>query len=52
MVKHIGSATFCNGISPHQELLDKIEAYDLSCHTPNECVTFVYELKKLVESYG
>ena len=52
VVKRINNATFCNNTSPHQELIDKIKAYDLSCHTPTECINFVYELKKLIESYG
>ena len=52
IVEQINSATFCNEISPHQELVNKIKSYDLSCHTPTECINFVYELKKLIESYG
>lgn len=52
IVNHIGHATFCNEISPHQELVDKLKSFDLSKHTPTECLTFVYELKLLVESYG
>lgn len=48
----VQSATFCNKVSPHQELLDKINAFDLSKHTPNDCVNFIYELQLLTESYG
>lgn len=51
-VEHIDQATFCGEMSPHQELVNKIKGFDLSCHTPQECLNFVYELKKLIESYG
>lgn len=52
IVECIESATFCNEVSPHQELVDKIRRFDLSCHTPQECLNFVYELKRLTENYG
>ena len=52
VVEHVVNSTFCSSISPHQELVDKIKAYDLSCHTPQECLNFVYELKTLVANYG
>ena len=52
VVEKIESATFCNKMSPHQELVDKIHRFDLSAHTPHDCLNFVCELKRLVESYG
>lgn len=52
VVEHVENSTFCSSMSPHQELVDKIKRYDLASHTPTECVTFIYELKKLIENYG
>ena len=52
IVECIESATFRNEVSPHQELVDKIRKFDLSCHTPQECLDFVCELKMLIKNYG
>lgn len=52
IVECIESATFCNEVSPHQELVDKIRRFDLSRHTPQECLDFVCELKMLIKNYG